>query len=595
VLERLEPAFDTRILREDAEDVGTFHFTHPTIRETIYGEMPRGLRLRLHHKAAATLARAHADDPTPRLTELARHYYEAAAGGCAAEAVHYGRLAAERAYAATAFEESVVHYRRALRALELTEPLDERTRCTLLLGLGQSMRGAGAQVAEVRKVLADAADCAKRTGDTRLLCEAAMRHAGRGPLRVQVLRELGTLDRAEIELLEQALERLGAGNSGDHALTMAWLAVSLYYSERHEERDLRSSEAVAIARKVGDPAVLAECLMLRQYSVRGPNELDSRITTLNETIELAGRIGARGLQLDAHSERAWARCERGDLNQAEADMLAVERLADELRQPLEKRMAQLWRARRLDADGRFEEAARMLQVIWGATAADQVNQGKIVHDLARHYFHGRAEEGLALLESTVARFPLVVGWRCGLSASYAEAGRMVHARQELERIAEDDFACILDDHAWVSSFTRLATAAAMLGDTQRCAAIYDKLAPYADRVCLIGHYGLIRGFVHRSLGELSTTMRDFARGEEHLERAIDLNTLAGMSLWAAFSRLSYAALLLDRDARGDRKEAFRQLSAALSYGRTRDVPVLVQQAEALSARLGEQKSLRGRA
>jgi DNA-binding winged helix-turn-helix (wHTH) protein/tetratricopeptide (TPR) repeat protein len=597
VLARLEPALDGRIVREDAGDVGAFHFSHPTIRETLYEDLPRTARARLHRIAADAIAQTHADDPTSRLTELAHHYYEAAAGGSATEASRYCRLAAERAYDATAFEESVLHYRRALNALDLTDPIDERARCELLLGLGRSMRGTPVAVDEIRAVFAEAAARAASAGDAHMRCEAAMCHAGRGPMRVAVLREAGTVHGPEIELLQQALAALAAGDSSDRALAQAWLAYSLYNSERREQRKELARDAVAVARRVGDATVLAECLMLMQTAVRGPSDLDARLAMLDEIIELTRRSGVLGLQLDAYSERTWARWERGDLERAEADMHSVQRLAEESHQPREKRVAVQWRVMKLDAEGRFAEADALLNDMNAAfplPPQGRVDQGKAIRQLMITTFRGKSQDMIGPLEAIAEKFPLPVAWHCGLVASYAGAGRLTDAARELNRLAAGDFACIPDDHNWLTSHSTLSSAVRVLGDAARARVLYEKLLPYADRNGVIGLHGFAGGVVHRPLGEFATVFGEYDAAERHFTRAIAENTRLGILTQVAWARLSYAEMLLKRSARGDQACAFEQLTTAISYARSRDLAALVERGESLREQ-GASKSLRGSA
>ena len=590
VLGQLEDALRGRIVHEDEEDVGLFRFAHPTIRETLYNDLPYAERVQLHGRVAAGIAQAYADDPTPRLTELARHYYEAAAGGFAHEAVRFCRLAAERAFEATAFEESVAHGKRALAALELVEPSDERTRCELLLGLGRSMRGTQVALEQAQAVFANAAEIALRIGDAALLCEAAMRHAGRGAMRMAVMREAGTVNPAEIKWLECALDRTALGDGTKRrALVEAWLANSMYHSDRREQRKEHARRAVEVARSGGDPAVLAECTMLLQASVTGPAELDTRIDRLTEVIEITRRHGMTGLQIDAHGERAFAYWERADRERAEADVQAVERLADQLRQPREKRVASIWRATLLDADGRFDDAARVHAELarLHPPPPGRVPQGRAIRDLHLQYLRDRCVDSIAGLEAYAAKFPLPVAWQCALPGTYASAGRLAEAQRELDRLAIDDFAAIPDDHNYINSHFVLAWAAGLLRDQDRCAALYRKLAPYAERMIVAGWHGGCRGVVHRALGDLSLVVGELARAEAHLNRAIEVDSKLGATLWAAFGRLGHARLLLERNARGDRAQAVQEVAEVIQYARARGVPALLSQAEQTSARAVE--------
>jgi DNA-binding winged helix-turn-helix (wHTH) protein/tetratricopeptide (TPR) repeat protein len=583
MLERLEPALAARLIHE--EEVGCFGFAHPTIRAALYDGLSRTERVRAHRRAAEALAHAHADDPSSRLGELAHHYYEAAAGGCAEQAVRYCMLAAERAAEATAYEEAALLYRRALAALELADGIDERLRCELLIGLGRSLRGTSGPLQPIRAAFVEAAARARAIGDTGLQCEAAMCFAGRGPRRVGSLREAGTVEPEEIALLEQALGSLGPEDSRERALVSARLSLALYHSQRSSQRLRLAREAVEVARRVGDPEVLAECLMITQHAVQGPAELEARLRSLDEIIELTRSVGLRGLQLDAHDARAWARLESGEQDGAALDVQAVQCLAEELRQPREKRPLVAFRMLRLDGEGRFDEAQRAFEEAQAAAPwpriGDTIDQGRAIRDFMVLLFRGRSHEMIAPLEAVAEKFPLPVAWHCGLTSAYALAGRVNEARRELDHLGVEDFSCIPDDHNWLVSHALLANTCRVMDDARYAGLLYERLLPYEKRTVLIGMHGFCAGPVQRALAEVSLVLGELDRAEMHLELALERAQRTGQLIWATWCRLLYADLLLRRGRRADSGRVFEQLTTALSFARERDLRFLIDWGERL--------------
>ena len=57
---------------------GRLRFAHALIRDTLYDDLARARRLRMHARAGAALEVAYAADLEPHLAELARHYIAAA-------------------------------------------------------------------------------------------------------------------------------------------------------------------------------------------------------------------------------------------------------------------------------------------------------------------------------------------------------------------------------------------------------------------------------------------------------------------------------------------------------------------------------------
>jgi len=516
--------------------------------------------------------------------------------GCEELAVRYCTLAAQRAYEATAYEEAAAHYRRALEALRLMPRPDERQHCALLLGLGRSLRGTPEPVQSIKGVFADVARRARLVDDAHLLCEAAMCHAGRGPRRVGALGEAGTVDLTDIALLEQALSRVGPEPSADRALVEAWLARALYHSDRASEMRALARDAVATAREVGDPAVLAECLMLRQGSVHGPDDLDERFAALDEIIELARHSGLRGLQLDAHDERAWARLERGDTDGAQLEVQSVVRLVEELRQPAERRTLAAWRMQRLDDDGRFEEARRVFEEAQAAApwkrSGDRLDQGSAIRDFMVALFMGRSHEIIPGLEAYAEKFPLPVAWHCGLVSVYALVGRKADAKRELDRLAVGGFACFPNDHNWLVSHALLAHATRLLDDARHAPLLYERLARHPDRIVLVGLHGFNAGPMQRPLGELALAQGELDLAEHHLRLAIERASAAGMAIWAAWSRLLYTETLLRRAERDDQALAFEHLTTASSFARERKLAYLIEWGERLRERCGQRASAR---
>src|SRR5439155_1102277 len=78
-----------------------------------------------------------------------------------------------------------------------------------------------------RETFRQAADIARRIGDAALLARSALGFAGEGSRLLWV--RSGVVDQPRIELLEEALHRLGDGDPGLRARLLARLAINLYW------------------------------------------------------------------------------------------------------------------------------------------------------------------------------------------------------------------------------------------------------------------------------------------------------------------------------------------------------------------------------
>ncbi len=114
LLDLLEQAVASSLLQEDTGRAGRFTFTHGLVEHTLYEDLGRTRRARLHKRVAEELEERCGNDPGERLGELAAHWAAAVVSADTAKALHYARRAAERALEQLAPDEAVRWYRQAL-------------------------------------------------------------------------------------------------------------------------------------------------------------------------------------------------------------------------------------------------------------------------------------------------------------------------------------------------------------------------------------------------------------------------------------------------------------------------------------------------
>src|SRR5262245_20018365 len=257
VLGHLAAAVATGLL-EESSTAGRFRFAHALVHETVYGDLLPAARARLHQRVAAALdARAVADHADAPLAELAAHYARAAPLGTAAQAVEWSVKAAEQAAGLFAYGDAIAHYERALAALALLAP-DERKRLQIHLALGEVAVRA-ARYPQARQAFEQAARRARALGDKDSFVLAALSFADASP-------PTGAPNPTVIALLQEALEGVGEADGFSRALTLAMLGQALYFSELDRSQDL-TAEALATARRTGDPVALSLALLYRQVAL----------------------------------------------------------------------------------------------------------------------------------------------------------------------------------------------------------------------------------------------------------------------------------------------------------------------------------------
>ena len=512
VLDDLEEAMDTQLVVEVERRPGRFRFAHALVHETLYEELPARERRRLHDRVGAALVELRGDDFEGYLAELAHHFSQAARPGQADQAVAYTRQAGDRAMKVLAYEEAAGHYQ---RALDLQPRPDEAERCDLLLALAGARMAAG-EPDEAGGLYRRAAESARRMGDGARLALAAF---GLG-------REFtaGAVDELEVELLEETLAVLGEADSALRARVLARLAKALQSSPDTGRRDRLGRAAVAMARRLGDPATLATGLYEHHMATWGPDNLEERLATATEVVQLAEAAGDPVTALRGRGFLLADQLEQGDLPALERGLEHYDRAARELGQLHFSWHPPLFRAGQAVLRGDFDEAERL--------TGEALALGRRAHDPVVAIYHmivlvglrweqGRLPELEAPLRRFVDRFPANLGWRATLAVLLCEAGRPEEAREQLEPLAAGDFAGLPRNHLYLYHLAALAIACHALDDRPRAARLYQLLLPYADHNVLVARLPLgTLGSASHYLGLLAATAGRWDAAAAHFEAAI---------------------------------------------------------------------------
>lgn len=597
VLEALEEAEAAHVIAAVPDALGRYRFAHALIRETIYTDLPRSRRVRLHRQVGEALE-ALAGATTADLEELAHHFVEAAPGGDVAKAIAYARQAGDRARTLCAYEEGARHYQMALQALELQAPADDAQRCDLLLALGDAQNAAG-EIAEAQATLGRAAEIARRLRSPERLARAALAMGGGS--------ETAAGDAALVALLEEALQGLGSADSAVRARVLARLARALSLSAAHERGRALSAEAVQIARRIGDPPTLTYALHARQVVAWSAGTAAERLLVADEMLRAAEAAGDLAMTWLGRTWRLVAYLEQGDMPAVDAELTALARLVEEVRQPVFAWSLSTLRAMRALLDGHFAEAEHQAQQ--ALALGQRTGYADAVAGFALQLFALRREQGrLAELEplakSYVERYPALLSVRCALAVLYMELDRVEDARREFDRVTANALTDLPEDGAWLLTLVLLAELAAYLGDVRHAALLYPMLLPYAGRIVVLGAGLACTGSTSRYLGLLAATLRgadpQAAVGWEdaaaHFEDALAMHTRMAARPLVARSQYDYAAMLVGQLAQdgaampGDRALAHvaraRDLQQqALAAARDLGMARLAEQAAALHERL----------
>jgi len=562
----LEPAELDAPLRELEEagllfrsgaPTGRLRFAHQLIREALYAELvpPGDVRQALHARIESALEdRASPSDEA--LAERAHHACEAAPLVDPSRAIALARAAGERALELGDFECAAAWFQRALDVLELGGTIEPAARATLLIALAAAQsRAFGLERA--RPGYRRAADEARSLGGGDLLAEAALGFAHR-PIAT------GDGDPEVIELLEEALATLPSASNALRIRLLSRLAGELRYSERPRAEAL-AEEAVAAARQLGDPAVLAQALDDASY-VRWSSADPVGWLALNaEIVRAAKASNDLDLMLRGQKGRVTGFLELGDLAGVGREIRACERTAEKLRTPYARWLRAALRAMRALLDGDLEAAERHIRET--IHLGERVDSLEVVLELQTQLFCLRLEQGRAAeiepaARAQIQRFPDAPAWRAALGRILVAAGRLNEARRELEQLAGARFADVPRDRGWLPTLALSAEVSFATGDAQAAEALEPLLAPYAQLSVVPGSGLLYYGSVSHHLGLAAATRSRWDAAIACFEAALEMERKAGAGIWVARTQAAYARALLSRQAPADSPRAAKLLTEA---------------------------------
>jgi class 3 adenylate cyclase len=559
----LEQAAAVRLLTEIAGPAPRYRFSHALVRATLYDELSGPRRVVLHRRVAEAIEALHGGALDDHLPALAHHWARASAPAAeAARAVDYAARAGDRALAQLAHDEAATYYTQALELLLAPEGLpDEARRLELLLALGEAQRRAGEPAH--RETLLEAARLARGRGDAGALARAALSNT-----RAMFMGNFGWVDDERVEVLEAALAAAGEADTPVRARLLATLALEVTFAGQGDRPLSLSDEALATARRFGDPATLAGVLLARYYAIYTPATLPERLANTAELLEIASGLEDPVTRCRAAFIRLRCLAEVGDLEEAARCFEMGESLAVELGQP-----ALLWtaawnRVGRLAQPGRLDEAERAAQA--ALELGQACGQPDAFLFFADQMYCLRREQGRVgeleeTLQEAVGRWP---GWpflHLFLAHNYCEQGREADARAIFDPLAAGRFTEVPFDLTWTVSISASTDVAVHLGDLTSAGVLYELGSPYADQV--VATAGVTCGTVGHYLGRLATILDRFDEAEAHFAAAQATHERIGAPAWLARTRCEWAGMLLTRRQPADAGRARDLLGQALTTAR----------------------------
>ena len=506
---------------------GRVRFVHALVRDTVYADLTQLRLTRMHARVGAAIRRLRPGD----VSALAHHYLRAASADSAEAAVGYAIKAAERADRRYSYDAAVSLLEQALEAFaRIPGPESDRAeqQADLLGRLLRAQIRAG-RIAAARATRQRAADAAASAGRDDLVTAAFAAWTEPTPWQT---RPYGMVDDHAVAILERQLERSDQ-NQATRCRLLAALVAEL--AGEDDPRPARAAaEAEAIARRLGDPDLLALALTAGTMVVNYEQEPERRAFLAAEIGSIGHEHGLPEYEWYAEYIAGTAAAVLGQPGELRRRLDSGRRLADEYRMAEPQAVQLCSEAMLAHVEGRFDDARRHYAEATGQMRRNGSLHADGFHGLARltiEVSQGRAAQAeplaRALYEMTG---PLPTdAWVVTLAA----AGRAGEARRRYREAAamplRTDFF-----HSIFATFRAMAVIA--VGDRDAAEALVTDLTPVAGLLAGAASAALAMQPVAQTLGELSAFLGRPQEAARYFATAQQVARRWNSPHWAARAR-----------------------------------------------------------
>lgn len=572
VLDLLEGASASSLVREVPESPGRFSFSHALVQHTLYQDLGTTRRARTHRRVAEALEELCGNHPESRIDELAYHWSRATQPVDAGKAISYAQQAAKVAIDALAPSDAVRYYSQALLLLQDAGAPDPVLELELLLGLGTAQRQSGNP--EFRATLLDAAQRARSIGDADRLVQAALAN-NRG-----FFSAVGVVDAEKVGALEAALGVVPADQTAERAVLLATLCSELSYGPLQRRMEL-AAEAKHLARECGDAATMIDVLNLLQLPLNIPATHDERTRDSAQAVALAEDLGDPVRHFWAVHFDCNNAMQEGAFDRFRRHLGTMRSLSERLGQPM------------LAWVTTYHEATEKLLAGDTASAEDLVTRalelGTESSQPDAFAFYGaqlivvRSQQGrvgeLAALISEVANEnPEIAAYQAAVAGAHLDAQQEDEASQVVMQAARTAFSNVAVDTAWLDAIVVYARVVVELRLAEPAAQLFDLLKPYHTQ---IPYQGLtLHEPVAVDLGALAWVLERYEDAESYFAEASSFIQEGRMGYADARLHLELGRMLARRGRSDDLDRARQLLQSARATGASKGYTAVERRAEA---------------
>jgi hypothetical protein len=470
-LDVVEPAIAAGVLRE--REIDRYAFTHALVRDRFCDGVAASRIAREHAKVAAVLERTPGHE-----SEVARHWRRSGPAN-AGRAWRSAKTAALRVRLLYEFEEEAELLEGALRSMDLDPEATDRERYDVLMDLVDAYRWAAqheALIATAERAIA----IGKRLRDPEAVARAAQ------SISYDVLwrsAPSGETNEVVVGALRGSLDRLPPGDGELRCRVLLALAIEAADEAALAADDPGLLEALAMARRLGDPELLIAAQQTAFMTRWVPSSAEDRLTGITEAVDVAHRIGAERVGVVCGTLRAAVLGELGRPAEMTEQLAQTRAEAERTRITYGDMVLTGLETSWFAMAGRTDDCAANLRRL--RDMEDRIDHSTLgpaiaVAEVATSFWEGRPADGVPALAALLEQgypfaVPLAVHqWRAGRQDAARElyAGHGAPPEQETQ----------LSLYLWGMA----AELGTHLGDADLAARALAQLSPYAGRSCAVG-------------------------------------------------------------------------------------------------------------
>jgi class 3 adenylate cyclase len=562
----------------ETDDPNRYTFAHALIEHTLYDGLSTARRARAHRAIAETLEEICGTDPGDRVGEIAYHWAHAIQPQDSNKAIEYAQRAGDHAMARLAPDEAVRWYRDALELLDRMDD-DVRRRLLLLVGLGDAQRLTGDPAH--RETLLEAGHRAIVLGDHPLLVRAALANNRGWASR------LGEEDHDRTALLRSALDVVPSDDSAERAGLLALLATELTFAQGHDaERIALADEAVAMARRLGDPSTFVDVVYRCDQPLFVPDRLNQRVSSAADARRFADSSGDPILQFRANYAGSYAALDNGDRAAFEDSVNNMRATASRIGIHFFDWQATLHEAHRALLAGDPVEAESLADQVLAKGLDGGQNDSMILYSgliLMVRWQQGRLAELIPLVQQSVQDQPGLPIFEAVLAWAYAHERLLPDAEQVVSAGRHREFRMPYEG-TWLAAQCLWGEAVAVLRDRESAELLYHRLEPWTRQIA--GTHTSLNYAVAYPAALLQRALGNLEAAERLLTEANEVHENVGSPHMTCLSQTALAEVLLTRAHDGDAEHARRILEDTLPIATERGYGYIQRDATALFDQIG---------